>query len=111
MNRASKERVMGVYECFADVAGAREYACIAALLSWGQTYPGACWRPPKIINATPARCSGALWKIGRAHEVAIALARGAAAFVEGPHDQALPAAAVARCEHARDAGGVLFVLR
>ena len=44
------------------------------------------------------------------HQVAIAFARGAAAFVDGPDDQALAAAAVAGGEDALDAGRVFLVL-
>jgi hypothetical protein len=47
---------------------------------------------------------------GLAHQVAVAFAGGAAAFVDGPDDQALAATHVARREHAGDAGGVLAVL-
>ena len=54
-----------------------------------------------------SRCSG---QIRRAHQVAVAFAGGAAAFVEGPDDQALAAAAVAGGENAFDVGGIFFEL-
>ena len=44
------------------------------------------------------------------HKVTVAFAGGAAAFVEGPDDQALAAAAVAGGEDAFKIGGVLFEL-
>ena len=46
----------------------------------------------------------------RAHQIAVALAGGAAAFVEGPDDEALAAAAVAGGEDAGNARGVFPVL-
>ena len=46
-----------------------------------------------------------------AHEVAVAFAGCAAAFVNGPDDQALAAAAVAGGEHALDAGRVPALVR
>ena len=55
----------------------------------------------------PTAC---LWQRGVAHQVAVALAGGAAAFVEGPDHQALAAAAVAGGEDALEAGGVFLVL-
>ena len=41
-------------------------------------------------------------QIGRAHQIAVALAGGAAAFVYGPNNQTLPTAAVASGEDALD---------
>jgi hypothetical protein len=46
----------------------------------------------------------------RTHQEAVALAGGAAAFVEGPDDEGLATAAVAGGEDAGDAGGVFLVL-
>src|ERR1022692_1016053 len=46
-----------------------------------------------------------------AHQPPIALARGAAPFVDRPHHQALAPAHVARREHAGDAGEELAVFR
>ncbi len=59
----------------------------------------------------------ALRQIRRAHEKAVALAGSAAAFIEGPHDEALAAAAVAGEDaegvgvHGEDALGARDVLR
>ena len=44
-----------------------------------------------------------LRQLSAAHQIAVALARGFAAFVDGPDDQALAASAVAGGEHAGDA--------
>ena len=52
-----------------------------------------------------------LRQIGCAHQVAVALARGAAAFVEGPDDEALAAATIAGGEHCRHVGCEFSVLR
>lgn len=43
-------------------------------------------------------------KISRTHQVTITLARRAAAFIDGPHHQALTTTAIARREHALQAG-------
>lgn len=48
--------------------------------------------PAAISNTTAERSSG---QVGLTHEVTVALAGGAAAFVESPNHQALAAAAVA----------------
>jgi hypothetical protein len=58
--------------------------------------PGPVWSGPRRTR--------------RAHQVAVAFAGGAAAFVEGPDDQALAAAAVAGGEDALEVGRVLLVL-
>src|SRR5580698_1891501 len=71
-----------------------------------------------LIPIPPAECGGprrgmsraVLWQVRLAHQVAVALARGPAALVDGPYHQALPSAAVARREHTRDAGRILLVL-
>ena len=49
-----------------------------------------------------------LRQIGRAHQIPVALARGAAAFVEGPHYEALAAAAIAGGENAFDVRGIFL---
>jgi hypothetical protein len=54
---------------------------------------------------------GALRQVRRAHQVAVALARGAATLVEGPDHEALAPAAVARREDAGKAGRVLLEVR
>src|SRR2546423_515899 len=51
-----------------------------------------------------------LRQVGLAHQIAITFSRRAPAFVEGPHDKALAAAAVAGGEHAFDAGRIRVVL-
>ena len=56
----------------------------------------------------PGSSAYGLRQVRPPHEVAVALAGGAAAFVEGPHDEALAAAAVAGSEDAGDALGVFF---
>ena len=45
-----------------------------------------------------------------AHQIAVALAGGFAAFVDGPDDEALASAAVTGGEHAGDVGGVFSVV-
>src|SRR6185437_10461011 len=50
-------------------------------------------------------------KFRTAHQITIALPRGAPAFVDGPDDQALPAPTVAGGEDTFDAGGESSVLR
>src|SRR5208283_2360733 len=52
-----------------------------------------------------------LREVRRTHQIAVALAGGAAAFVDGPDDEALAAPAVAGGEDALDAGRVLLVFR
>ena len=59
--------------------------------------------------APPSVSSGRGQRL-RAHQVFVDGAGGAAAFVDGPDDQRLAAAAVAGGEHARHAGGELAVL-
>src|SRR5690606_8427902 len=51
-----------------------------------------------------------LRQIGVAHQETVALARGTAAFIDGPHNETLTAATVARGENALDARRVLLVL-
>src|SRR5438876_10507731 len=49
-----------------------------------------------------------LRQIGVAHQIAVALAGGAAAFIEGPNNQALATATIAGSEHAFHVSRVLF---
>ena len=61
----------------------------------------------RLCASSPNRRSR---QIGAAHQVAVALAGGAAAFVESPYDEALAAAAVAGGEDLRDARAVFAVV-
>src|ERR1017187_6108286 len=61
--------------------------------------------PPYPLRIPSIPPSG---QVGVPHEVAVALARGATAFVEGPDHQALPPAAVAGGKDAFEIGGVLL---
>src|SRR5690606_10511889 len=63
---------------------------------------GASLRPSRLPR---------LRKLRPAHQVPIAFACGAAAFVDRPNDQALSAPTVAGGEYARDVRGELPVLR
>jgi hypothetical protein len=49
-------------------------------------------------------------EISMAHEIAIALASGAAPLVKSPNNEALPAPAIAGGENALDVGRILFEL-
>ncbi len=55
-------------------------------------------------------CRTAYGRSVASHKIPVALARGAAAFLEGPDDEALAAAAIAGGEDARDAGGIFAVV-
>src|ERR1017187_2786687 len=57
-----------------------------------------------------AKSSGLLWQIGLAHQIAVALAGGATAFIEGPDNEALAAPTVARGKDAGDTGCIGAVL-
>src|SRR5204863_723918 len=80
------------------------FSCISCI-SWFET---SNIEHRTTINEQPTTAwSG---QVGGAHEVAVALARGAAALVEGPDHQALAAPTIARREHLRDAGLIAAVL-
>src|ERR1044071_837418 len=51
-----------------------------------------------------------LGKVCRAHQIAVALTRGATAFVECPDNKALATPAVAGCKHTFYIGGVFLVI-
>jgi hypothetical protein len=56
------------------------------------------------------RSEGRLWQVRLPHQVAITLTRGATAFIDRPHHQALAAPAIAGGEHTAHVGGELAML-
>ena len=58
----------------------------------------------QVSADTPRSMRGKLRQIRLTHQEAVAFTRGAAAFVERPHDQALAATAVAAGEDALEIG-------
>src|SRR5262245_21335580 len=67
---------------------------------------GAQWMIPERPSQKPP-----LGQIGLPHEIPITLARGTAAFVEGPHHQTLSAPAIARREYFGNGSLVFAVIR
>jgi MFS family permease len=76
-------------------------------LSWGMA---SSLSAPSKGPWPPSAFSPPRW-VRYAHQITVALARGAAAFVEGPDHQALSPTAITRGEDSRHVGGVLFERR
>src|SRR5207244_2683158 len=75
-----------------------------------ETDVGCCVTMTPIVYSCSIRGRLKLWQRRIAHQISIAFAGGAAAFVDGPDDQALAATHVAGGEYAGDAGGEPAVL-